>query len=197
MGVGLFIFKKITKPQCFPIGFAIGTTGFIGMCLYLIFIFAYQSFYGFVFHHLALLTTAFMAGLTLGGWQMTRRLNQIRKNLVYFAKIEMIIILICLGVGPLLIYLNRSTFWKFSFIFFLLSAISGFLVGLEFPLANKILQVDKGLKYAAGLLYALDLVGACIASLLVCLVLVPVIGIPQTCLLLACLKLISWILILS
>ncbi len=197
LGSGLFLFQRLSAKKRIPIGFAIASSGFIGMSLNLILIFAYQSFYGFVFAHLALLTTAFMAGLTLGGWLMTRNLNQIRRNLSVFWKLELAIIGLCLIVAPLLIYLNRSAFWRFSFIFFLLSGISGLLVGLEFPLANKIWQKDKGVKHAAGLLYSLDLVGAWFASILLCLALVPVIGILNTCLLLACLKVISLILVIT
>lgn len=73
-----------------------------------------------------------------------------------------------------------------------LNGLAGFLVGSEFPLANRILsQLRGGLEGASGLLYACDLAGAFVGSVLVSVALIPALGIPQTCLLVAGLKLIS------
>lgn len=196
-GLGIFFLKKIIpKLKRASIGFAIGTTGFVGMSFDLIIIYSYQSFYGFVFSHLALLVTAFMAGLTLGGWLMTRRLVRIKNDLHYFSKIELVIVGFCLVAGLLLIYLNRFPSLICSFFFFLLSAVSGYLVGSEFPLANKIYSQDKQSK-AAGILYALDLSGAWFAALIVSFALVPVIGIIKTLILLIGLKTISWLMVIT
>lgn len=192
-GLGLFIIVRlIPKLKKGSIGFAIGTTGFIGLSFDLILIYAYQSFYGFVFSHLALLVTAFMSGLTLGGWMMTHRLVKIKNDYRCFSKIELAICGFCLVVGPLLLFLGHLSSLKFSFVFFLLSAISGYLVGLEFPLANKIYGQDKGYTKTSGMLYALDLSGAWLAALVVSIALVPVIGIFKTCMLLLILKAISF-----
>lgn len=153
------------------------------MSLNLILIYAYQSFYGFVFSHLALLVTAFMAGLTLGGLNMTRRLERIRNDIASFSKIEFSFIVFSLAIGLFLFYLNRIPTFTFAFVFFLLSAVCGYLVGLEFPLANKIYCLDKASTKTAGILYALDLFGACVAALVISIALVPVIGIikPAFC----------------
>jgi spermidine synthase len=179
------------------IGFAICTTGFIGMSFDLILIYAYQSFFGFVYSHLALLVTAFMAGLTLGGWQMNRNLDKIKSEGVIFSKIELAMVGFCLSVGLLLVSLKGFLSLAIAPLFFLLSALCGYLVGLEFPLANKIYGHDKSSAKTAGILYAVDLFGAWVAALLISILLVPVIGIIQTCLLLAGLKIISliWILL--
>ncbi|MCG2706498.1 MAG: fused MFS/spermidine synthase [Candidatus Omnitrophica bacterium] len=194
-GLGLFILMGIfPKLKRASIGFAVGTTGFVGLSFDLILIYAYQSLYGFVFHHLALLITAFMAGLTLGGWLMTKKLTKIKNDLSYFLKIELMIVGFCLMVGPILPCLNRFSSVEFSFVFFFLSCVSGYLVGSEFPLANKIYQNKIGAK-AAGILYALDLAGAWLAALIISIALIPVIGIIKTCLLLAVLKIISSILV--
>lgn len=172
-------------------GFAILTTGFVGMSFNLMLIYAYQSFYGFVFSHLALLVTAFMAGLALGGWLMTRKLNKIKNDFSLFSKIELTLAGFCFMAGLLLVSIKNLASFKPSFIFFLLSGLSGYLVGLEFPLANKICGQDKSHTKTAGILYALDLSGAYLAALLISVALVPVIGILKTCVLLAVLKIIS------
>lgn len=197
-GLGIFIIKRfIFKLKKWSIGFAIGSTGFVGMSFDLIFIYAYQSFYGFVFSHLALLVTTFMTGLTLGGWQMTKRLKTLKNDWRTFSKIELALTGFCFITLASLLYLNRSPMLKLSFVFFLLSILSGYLVGLEFPLANKIYSSAKTYTQAAGMLYALDLFGAWGAALVISIALVPVIGIIKTCLLLACLKAISLILVVS
>jgi spermidine synthase len=99
--------------------------------------------------------------------------------------------------GPLLLYLGHLSSLKLSFIFFILSAVSGFLVGSEFPLANKIYWRAKTHTKTAGILYALDLVGAWLAALVVSFALVPVVGILKTCVLLLVLKTISLVLVSS
>ncbi len=197
-GLGLFLLKRrVGKLKRLSIGFAIATTGFIGLSFDLILIYAYQSIFGFVFSHLALLVTAFMAGLTLGGWVINHRLSKIRNNLLSFSKIELVICGFCLIAGPLLLYLGHLSSLKLSFIFFILSAVSGFLVGSEFPLANKIYWQDKVYTKTAGMLYALDLIGAWLAALIVSVALVPVVGILNTCILLLVLKTISLVLVVS
>ena len=191
-GLALLTFNTfIFKLKGLPIGFAIATTGFVGLSFELILIYAYQAFYGFVFAHLALLVTAFMSGLTLGGWLMTKRLEEIKHDLLFLTKIELAIIGFCVMLGPLLLYLGRLASINFSFVLFVLSAIAGYLVGSEFPLANKIYRQNGGHRQTSGILYALDLFGAWLAALVVSVVLVPVIGILKTCILLIALKIIS------
>lgn len=190
---GLVLFgaqRIIPKLRKTSIAWAIFTTGFVGMSFDLVFIFSYQSFYGFVFHHIALLVTAFMTGLTCGGWIMTRRLKRITKDILSFSQIELGIIVLALAVGPLLGMINRFGERNLAFVFFLLSFISGFLVGSEFPLANKIYLKDN-LTQTAGTLYALDLGGAWFACLFISTALVPVLGILKTCMVLVCLKILS------
>lgn len=106
-------------------------------------------------------------------------------------KIELAIIGFCIIAGALLIYINQFVSLKFGFIFFIVSFVCGYLVGSEFPLVNKIYAQDKPEIKTAGILYALDLVGAYLAALIVSVALVPVVGILKTCILLAIVKIIS------
>ena len=192
-GVGFFLCQRaFPKLKRASIGFAISSTGFTGMSVNLMIIFAYQSFYGFIFQHFALLVTAFMAGISLGSWLMTRKMLNIKNDVVFFSKIEAGLIAFCLGLGPLLIYLDKSPLEKLAFLFFILSALCGLLVGAEFPLANKIYRQNKeNYTQAAGMLYGLDLIGSWLATLLVSIALIPVIGILKTCILLVAIKIIS------
>lgn len=190
----LILSLRTSKIKKIDVPYAILTTGLVGMAFDLIIIFIYQSFYGYVYHHIALLITAFMSGLTLGGWLMTKRLAAIKDKKQEFVLFESGMIIFCLLIIPILIYLQKSVI-NLSFIFFLLSAISGFLVGSEFPLANSIYQTKKSTQ-TAGILYALDLFGSWIGALIISVALIPVIGLISTCIFLAVLKLSSLILII-
>jgi predicted membrane-bound spermidine synthase len=76
--------------------------------------------------------------------------------------------------------------------FLLLSGLSGYLVGLEFPLSSNIFSGrGEGVARTAGILYAADLFGAWGGSLLVGVLFIPVLGILQTCAAILFLKLAS------
>jgi len=82
--------------------------------------------------------------------------------------------------------------------FLLLSIISGFWVGLEFPLGSRIfLSGGEGVGRTAGVLYASDLFGAWAGSLMVGVIFIPVLGIMPTLGAVILLKLASFSLVLT
>jgi predicted membrane-bound spermidine synthase len=112
-----------------------------------------------------------------------------------FVFLEILIILILLTVFLGLYISSRISmegplaFGLLKTLFVSISSVSGFLVGTEFPLANEeALKHQKGFSRIAGRLYALDLSGAWLGTTLVSVLLVPLIGIPQTLLLAGALK---------
>jgi spermidine synthase len=175
------------------------TTGFAGMAFDLLVIFAFQAFYGYVYQQIGLLVTAFMAGLSLGGLLMTRRVERIENGKSLLLRLEGAIAACWLlfpvvlavlyaqasrpgvsaAVGPILLILN---------------GLAGFLVGMEFPLASKMYR-RVSVSETAGVLYAADLLGAFLGSLLVSVMLLPALGVLETCLLVAMLKLGSLVLV--
>jgi len=175
------------------------TTGFAGMAFDLLVIFAFQAFYGYVYQQIGLLVTAFMAGISLGGLVMTRRVERVEKGRSLLLRLEGAIAACWLlfpvvlavlyaqagrpgvstAVGPILLILN---------------ALAGFLVGMEFPLASKMYR-RVSLSETAGILYASDLLGAFLGSLLVSVMLLPALGVLETCLLVVVLKLGSLVLV--
>jgi spermidine synthase len=182
---------------------AIITTGFGGMAFDLIVIFGFQSLYGYVYHWIGLLISAFMVGLSLGGLVMTRRLGRAEKETHLLAKIEVSIILYWL-LFPIVLWLLYSNsarpfvFHSVRAILLMLNALAGFLVGFEFPLANKIyLKEEVSPAKTAGAIYASDLVGAFLGALIVSTTFIPALGIVETCFLLAMLKLCSFSLLLG
>ena len=175
------------------------TTGITGMTADIMMIFAFQTLYGYVFHWIGLLITSFMGGLSLGGLLMTRRLTEIRRDKSALLKLELALVLFWALLPVLLSALyaditGAQAFISIPGVLLLLNGVAGFLVGAQFPLANKIWLKGRE-SQGGGVLYASDLVGAFLGAILVSVLLIPVLGIPATCLLAALIKLGSLLLV--
>ncbi len=174
------------------------TTGFFGMASSILFIFAFQTLYGYAYHWIGLLIAAFMAGIASGSWTMTRWLGKIERVGAAIIGLEIAVIFFTtLGMG-LLAFLYAHASWENSFVtmmrwgFLLLGIVAGYLVGLQFPLANCLFfDRREGVIRTAGILYGADLFGAFMGSLLVGVIIVPALGILQTCAVIILLKMAS------
>ena len=199
----LFLGSKIKRLFRSSIPLCITTTGFAGMIFDLALIFAFQVLYGYVFHWIGLLVTALMGGIAMGSLRMTSLLGRIKNEVATFIKIEMFIVLFS-GVLPVVFlilhpYVDRQETFFLQIIFLVLSFLSGFLIGVQFPLANKIyLTLDtepKGanLSGTAGLLYGADLFGGWIGGIIGGVILLPILGLLETCLVVVMIKVSSLI----
>jgi spermidine synthase len=190
--------------------FAIATTGFAGMTFDLVIIFAFQTLYGYVYQQIGLLITAFMAGLSLGGWWMARWLRgtSARGNPLVtlgpaLLRLEIAIVLYLAAFPVALGFLHArapepAEFAWVRIVLLGLNVGAGLLVGLEFPLANAMyLPARSGIGETAGILYAADLVGACLGAVVVSVALLPALGILETCAFLVVLKLGSLALVVT
>ena len=197
----LGIAKSTARARGSIIPIAIATTGFTGMTADLVIIFAFQTLYGHVYHWIGLLITAFMAGLSLGALLMTRGLAKIKRERSTLLGLELAIVLfwILLPIGLGALYPQAAHPAVLSLIQGLLplsSVVAGFLVGSQFPLANRMwLRRGQEDGSAAGILYACDLVGAFAGSIVVSVILIPVLGILETCFVAAILKACSLLLV--
>jgi spermidine synthase len=147
----------------------------------LVLIFAFQTLYGYVFYWIGIIVSALMVGIAIGCLIVTSFLEHIKKYFTLFSGIEICIIVFSI-VLPL-IFLNTAFCLSRPILFLLLSFVSGFLIGLEFPLANKIYLSIKGkpeLSSTAGLLYGTDLVGGWLGGVLGGIVLLPILGLLET-----------------
>jgi spermidine synthase len=176
------------------IPYSIATTGFAGMAFDLLLIFAFQVLFGFVFHWVGLLVAAFMGGVGGGGFVMTVLLPRIKDDRRLFIQLEMavgifalLLPLVILAVAP---YLgNAALFVLAQLLFLLLSFIAGALIGLKFPLANKMyLARSPDLSRTAGLLYSADLMGGWTGGIIAAVVLLPVLGLVGTSLVVVMIK---------
>jgi len=192
--------------------FAIFTTGFAGMAFSIIMIFVFQNIYGYVYQKIGLIVAIFMIGLAIGGYVFSTKFKDDLKQLV--KSLIIMEIVICLFAILLSVFfkivseLNEATFlnrfisgetvWRIKeILFYGLIFVSGFLTGGEFPLAGRVLlSCEMKLGKSAGIVDSADHLGAMFGAFITGVVLVPVLGIVQACLVLAIMKLCSFALFL-
>jgi len=160
--------------------------GLAEMTLEVVILFAFQVLYGTIYARVSLIVTAFMAGLALGGaagdWLLGRWLAVGGQESAVTGRARRALIAVQAAVAlysavfPLILSLPASVPVA---VFPLLALMAGALTGAAFPLAVALMRGSAG--RAAGLLYGADLVGGCLGALAGAVFLVPVLGIPQTC----------------
>jgi len=196
----LAIVKRTGRGKGAVVPMAIAGTGFTGMTADLVIIFAFQSLYGHVYHWIALLIAAFMSGVALGALLTNRGARGAARDRAAFVKLEVALVLFWVLLPAVLLGLygcasHPLVFTSVQVILFLLNALAGLLVGAQFPLANRLWPMGSDARREReGVLYASDLVGAFLASIVVSVFLIPILGIVATCLLAAILKLCSLLL---
>lgn len=157
--------------------------GFSEMTLEMSAIVAYQSLYGFVYGHLALITGAFMLGLALGGWIGTRLASLRTLNRGYIL-LQCGLTAVPIGFGFAVVRLGSTASGgpAGAALFPGLVAASAVLAGVQFPLAASILQRRSGSSETrqGGALYAADLLGAAIGAVTASVLLLPVLGMVGT-----------------
>jgi spermidine synthase len=179
------------------------TTGLAGMAMEIVLIFSFQNVYGYVYQKVGLIVAFFMFGLALGGFLMNRLISRGAARWVsVLTGLEALILIYVLGL-PFVLDLSSSLSFlhegrvTLEAVFAALVAVAGFLTGVEFPLVSKIILAEgEELERAAGSVDAFDHLGACIGALLTGTVLVPVLGVFQSCALIAALKGASLVLLL-
>jgi len=199
----LFIKRPLLSGQSIP--YAIFTTGLAGMIFNLAVVFNFQAFYGYLYHQIGLLIAVFMFGIALSGFYMTRHLDRIERDSHLFLKIEIVIILFSF-LFPFVFsipsqYLEDAAISLLIYpVFLIMSFFSGAWIGLQFPLASKIYLASPGkggtLGHTAGLLYGADLLGGFLGGLWGGILLLPILGLKESCFMMAMLKISSLALLL-
>ena len=176
----------------FAIPYSIGTTGFFGMLINLVIIFAFQVVYGYLYFQIGMLIAVFMSGAALGSLLLSHYLERVKRDLVLFASLEIAVILSVFII--LLLILSGPS----RFIFFILCFIAGFWTGTQFPLANKMYLNIQSQNFGTsiGLIYSADLFGGWLAGMLSGILFLPLLGLVNTCIVISGLKLSSLIFLL-
>lgn len=171
------------------------STGFAAMALQICALFLFQIFLGYLYQWLAILTASFMAGASAGAlsaYQKREPKGGLKK--LIFAEIWVPVLAVAaLGVTVAAFGHGEIPDAFLRWAFPMIAAISGFLVGIEFPLVYELKLSIKDTRSAnntnlAGHLYGIDLIGAAGGALLTPLLLIPGCGILSTALLVVLLK---------
>ncbi|MGZ3606029.1 MAG: spermine/spermidine synthase domain-containing protein [Thermodesulfobacteriota bacterium] len=199
------LFIKVPRLSIHSITYSILTTGLTGMIFNLAIIFAFQTLYGYLYHQIGFLIAIFMLGIASGSFLITKRLGQIKKSPLLFLKTEIAIILFSV-LFPFLLLIpahhleNKMIYFLLYGVVLIMSFLSGMSIGLQFPLATKIYLssfMGEGLLgETAGLLYAADLLGGFFGGLVGGILLLPILGLKQSCLMMAIIKTSSFVLFL-
>ncbi|MCS7314736.1 MAG: fused MFS/spermidine synthase [Bryobacterales bacterium] len=166
---------------------AVAAMGFTLMALQVLLLVGFQVLFGYVYHQLALIVGAFMAGMALGSRQALAHPGE--RDVALLALLAGLASASGLALFALLRLLSGasagSAVWLAGHVAVpLLAAACGWMGGLQFPVASR-LYFREGLRSAPGGLYALDLAGACAGALLTSGYLLPVFGYFKTACLLA------------
>jgi spermidine synthase len=183
---------------------SVATTGFATMALSLVWLFAFQNLYGYVYQRIGWIIALFMAGLVVGcGWtdRRARRIDDRRRLSAYLwsrlIAVDLLLAMLSFSVPLILPALGAVQTTAASLVFVewsvsLLVLLTGTLGGAAFALAGGLQLGATGRPgAAAGVVVAADHAGACLGALLTGVLLVPVLGIASTAVILGGMKLVS------
>lgn len=146
--------------------FPLVVMGLTTITVEIIMLIAFQTFYGYLYHKVALLFASFMGGLCLGAFR-----GKIRRKKGY---LELLIIQFGFILILFLLILWLEAYPPEVF-FFLYLVLLGYLGGDLFIVSNH-LYLQKKKNYGVG--YGLDLLGSFFGALAVSSVLIPLFGLP-------------------
>jgi spermidine synthase len=186
------IILSLLKMDAFS--FSISTTGFTASSLEVALLLAFQVLYGYVYYNIGIIISAFMIGLAVGAYKMNKWLE--RKAKKDFVRLEFLIFFYSILLPLIIIFLSSLKNTEIIMLasqtlFPLLTFTIALLVGMEFPLASKLHLKGKDIEGTASLLYASDLIGACLGALLSSALLIPLLGLINVCFLVGALNLVS------
>jgi len=180
---------------------SVATTGFATMALSLVWLFAFQSLYGYVYQRIGWIIALFMAGLVAGCGAMSRQAGR-RKDpeqlaAYLWSRLIGVDVLLAVLAGLVPVVLPalgamQTTPASLAVVEWLVSGlvlVTGLLGGAAFALAGGLQSAGtRRPDAAAGVVVGADHAGACLGALATGLVLVPVLGTAAAAMLLAGLK---------
>ncbi len=159
-------------------------SGFTASSFEILIIFTFQTFFGYVYSAIGLIIAIFMGGLVVGS-VVAKRFNASKRQFV----VAQLLLSVYALFFPLFCNLQKNAenslagLLVFGFITLLLSSI----VGFQYVIGTKILS--GSFSRTAPLLYAVDLIGAALGTIIISVLLLPVAGIISSCLIMAGLNL--------
>ncbi|HSW35408.1 MAG TPA: hypothetical protein VLH18_02280, partial [Candidatus Limnocylindrales bacterium] len=166
----------------FAILFIVFSTGFSTMVLQIALLFSFQSVFGFVYEIVGLIVAIFMLGLALGAL-FTNRYLMARANINTLAGTQLLIVILSIIIAVLLPAAAAVQFPSIVFVLFsALTFTAGLINGIGFPLSTACyMKLNGHAEKSAGIVYSVELSGACIGAALASVVVVPILGIIASC----------------
>jgi spermidine synthase len=173
-------------------GFCVALAGLTMIGLEVLLLLGFQVVYGYVYHQLAILLALFMAGMALGSWWRLRVINRFPHVLApRSAMMQLAGLQVLAALSPLLLYLFLNSFAGVrssgmltlvsQILFPAIALLAGILGGYELALATEIFFSDAQVPPASlGMLYGIDLIGACLGALMLSAFLLPLFGFLKT-----------------
>jgi spermidine synthase len=186
LGVILVRWRRVLRPgallEAWAVPVVVAGIGLAEMTLQVVILFAFQVLHGYIYAEVSLIVTAFMAGLVLGAagsnWLLARWPSASGRRPRQALIGVQLAVAVYSGVFALIL---RLPIPAPTLVFPLLALVAGTLGGMTFPLALALVRRGGDAGGAAGVLYGADLVGGCLGAILSAALLIPVLGIPQTC----------------
>jgi spermidine synthase len=180
-------------------GGCVAAMGLTMMGIEVMLLLAFQSLYGYVYYHLAMLIAAFMVGMMFGSALSLRRYVRggegwpTRREAASVLKLQTLAVVVPPALFVLIAWLSgvsntAGVFLASNVLFPLLALLSGMLGGYQFPVASRVYFGVSGNTVAGsgpGAVYAIDLAGACIGAAVIGAYLIPVFGFFKTTLIMA------------
>ena len=171
--------------------FCVAVSGLTMISLEVLLLLGFQAIYGYVYHQLALLIALFMAGMALGNWVRLRGSRPTSGSTSPAPMMLLAGLQVCATLAPLLLYSILASLTGIrdvtlltivsQALFPFMAVLSGTLGGYEFAVATEIFFTDPETSQGSmGVLYGVDLFGACLGALLVSAFLVPLFGFWKT-----------------
>lgn len=195
-GAVLRMLRKPVLSACWSksmAGLLIFTTGFCGIAIEILLIFAFQNLYGYIYAKIGLIVAVFMLGLVLGAPSGRLMASSRHRWVVWtaIAGLELALLAVVLMLPGILQLVEQSDGGIFMELFIYVAVeIVGWIVGAEFPLINRLFRDADGGDggTAAAVTDSADHMGAAIGAFVMGVVLIPVFGIGASCFLMAVLK---------
>ncbi len=170
------------------VGFCVALTGLTMIGLEVLLLLGFQAIYGYVYHRLAILIALFMTGMALGSWGRLRVSSRSSRAIALpVGLMQLAVLQILAALSPVFLYLFLYSFagvrnpnmliLASQILFPALALCAGALGGYEFALASEVFFVDAAAhRTSMGVLYAVDLIGACVGALVLSAFLIPLFG---------------------
>ncbi|MBN2316722.1 MAG: 4Fe-4S binding protein [Sedimentisphaerales bacterium] len=175
----LYILKPVQESRVFGFdsSFLVFSTGAVGIGAVIVLMYLYQTYFGSLYLHIGVVSSLFMAGLTIGAASVRCLIRKIAKSRTEIVLLSVIVIhslILCtIAFWPG----EQWTHLTFAVAF----VVGGFCVGGYFPIAA-VQLADSGVETgrAGSTLETADHVGASVGGIVTSLALVPVLGAETT-----------------